>query len=194
METINCPSCSFTNNLADDACKQCGESLALAKIERSVDEIRKTTAKMRELTTPRKSFYTFNGCGTTLLDYRSIGDGTFQATRWVTIFALPIVPLSAYVLEPESQKHRYGQETSKFTIVNQTPISLARVLRTYGLVAVGLLPIVVGSSNSSWLKRTLGGPKAFFAMLATIVWGVYFIFFRLKNDSKAYKNRPSSSL
>jgi hypothetical protein len=191
METINCTSCNFTNNLSDDTCKQCGESLALAKINRSVEELKKTTAKMRELTTPRKSFYTFNGCGTTLLDYRALADGTFQATRWVTVFGLPVIPLSAYVIEPESQERSYGQETSKFTIVGQTPISIARVLRTYGIVVIGLAPIIAGSLNSSFLNRRLGGPMAFFAMLLAIVWGVYFIFFRLKNDSKAYKQKAS---
>ena len=191
METINCTSCNFANNLTNETCTECGESLALAKINRSVDEIKKTTARMRELTTPRRSFYTFNGCGTTLLDYRALVDETFQATRWVTVVGLPIIPLSAYVIEPESQERSYGQETSKFTIVGQTPISFARVFRTYGLVVIGLAPIIIGSLNSSFLNRRLGGPMAFFVILLAIVWGVYFIFFRLKNDSKAYKQKAS---
>jgi len=192
METINCTACNSPNNYLDESCKQCGESLALAKIQRGIDGIRQTTEKFREQTTPRKSFYTFNGCGTTLLDYRGLPDGTFQATRWVTIFFLPIIPLSAYLIEPESQEHSYGQETSRFTIVSKTSISIARVLRTYGLVFIALAPIIVGSLNSSYLNRTFGGPKAFLLMLVAIVWGVYFLFFRLKNDSKAYKNRPAN--
>jgi hypothetical protein len=189
METITCLACNFQNSLVDDSCKQCGESLALAKIQRSVDEIQKTTAKMRELTTPRKSFYSFNGCGTMLLDYRALPNGTYEAVRWVTVLGLPIIPLSAYVIEPESQEHSYGRETSKFTIVGQTSLSIARILRTYGLVLIGLAPIILGSWNSSFLNHTLGGPMAFFAMLLAIAWGIYFIFFRLKNDSKAYKKK-----
>ena len=193
METINCATCNTSNQLNDDTCKQCGESLAVAKIQHSIDEIKKTTAKMRDLTTPRKSFYSINGCGTTLLDYRALPDGTFQATRWVIVFGLPIIPLSAYVIEPEIQERSYGSETSKFAIVEKIPVSLARVLRTYGMVAIGLAPIIIGSLNSSYLNRTLGGPTAFFVMLAAIVWGAYFIFFRLKNDSKAYAKKENVS-
>jgi hypothetical protein len=192
METINCLSCNFQNSLVDDSCKQCGESLALAKIQRSVAEINETTARMQELTTPRKSFYSFNGCGTMLLDYRGLADGTYEAVRWVTLFGLPIIPLSAYMIEPESQEHTYGRETSRFTIVGQSSLSIARVLRTYGMVVIGLLPIVVGSLNNGFLNHTLGGPLAFFAMLLAIAWAVYFIFFRLKNDSKAYKKKASA--
>jgi hypothetical protein len=165
---------------------------ALAKIQRGIDGIRQTTEKFREQTTPRKSFYTFNGCGTTLLDYRGLPDGTFQATRWVTIFFLPIIPLSAYLIEPESQEHSYGQETSRFTIVSKTSISIARVLRTYGLVFIALAPIIVGSLNSSYINRSFGGPMAFLLMLVALVCGFYLLLFRLNNDSKAYKNRPAN--
>lgn len=187
METILCPTCQTTNNLNDSNCVSCGESLASAKFERSVNELKQATQKLREATTPRKSFYSINGCGTTLLDYRALPDGTFQAIRWVIIIGLPIIPLSAYVIEPESQERSYGQETSKFTIVGRAPITLARVLRTYGIVVIALLPIILGSLNSTYLNRTLGGPMAFFAMLLAFIWAVYWIFFRLKNDSKAYK-------
>lgn len=189
MDTINCLGCSTTNLFTDEKCKQCEQPLAAAKLQHSIDELRKATDRMRDLTTPRKSFYTFNGCGTTLLDYRALPDGTFQATRWVVLFGLPIIPLSAYVIEPESQERSYGRETSKFSIVSQTPISVARVFRTYGLVVVGLAPLIIGWLNSSYLNRTIGGPKAFFVMLAAIVWAVYWVFFRLKNDSKAYANK-----
>jgi len=191
METIDCLSCNYQNPLVDDSCKQCGESLAVAKFQRSVDELKKTTDRMRELTTPRKSFYSFNGCGTMLLDYRALPDGTYEAVRWVTVFGLPLIPLSAYVIEPESQEHQYGRETSKFTIVGQTSLSIGRVLRTYGLVVIGLAPIIVGSLNSSFLNHTLGGPLAFVAMLLAIAWGIYIIFFRLKNDSKAYRKKSA---
>jgi hypothetical protein len=191
MDTILCPSCSTVNNLEETSCKNCGESLATAKFERSVEELRKATEKLKDLTVPRKSFYSFNGCGTMLLDYHALPDGTYEATRWVTLFALPLIPLSAYVIQPESQERSYGRETSKFSILDQKPLSITRILRTYGLVALGLAPVIIGWYYSPWLNRTLGGPKAFFAMLLAIAWGVYIIFFRIKNDSKAYKASSS---
>ncbi len=40
--------------------------------------------------------------------------------------------------------------------------------------------------NSSWVNRTPGGPPAAPAMFASVAWGACFIFFRIRNDSKAY--------
>jgi hypothetical protein len=192
MTTISCPSCNTANSGDESACSNCGASLTAVKFEQSVKEIQQLTHKLREMNAPRKSFNSFNGCGTMLLDYRALADGTYEATRWLTVFYLPLVPLSAYVIEPTSQEISYGRETAKFSIIDQTPLSIARVLRTYLLVIVGLAPVIVGSLNTSVINRTLGGPLAFFAMLATIAWGIYIIFFRLKNDRKAYKMKAAS--
>lgn len=124
-----------------------------------------------------------------LLDYRALFDGSYEATRWVTVFYLPVIPLSAFVIEPTSQEFSYGRETAKFSIVDRAPLSLIRVLRTYLLAVVGLGPVIVGFLNSNTINHVLGGPRAFFAMLATIAWGIYIIFFRLKNDGNVYKRK-----
>src|SRR6185436_9203278 len=131
MNSIACPECNAVNNMEESACTNCGNSLAVAKLEHSINEIKKTTEKMRELTTPRKTFYSINGCGTTLLDYRALADGTYAATRWVTVFGLPVVPLSGYVIEPTSQEFGHGGETSKFTILEKTSLALNSIVRTY---------------------------------------------------------------
>jgi hypothetical protein len=174
------------NSYETAACAQCGASLAGAKIEQTAAEISRITAEFKERTAPRKSFYTFNGFGTTLLDYRALADGTYEATRWVVALMLPLVPLATYVIRPETQEHSYGRETSKFTIVGRGRLSAARVARTYLLAALGLLPLVVGSLNSSWVNRTLGGPLAALAMILSFVWAVYVVVFRIKNEGQAY--------
>lgn len=187
MKTTSCTNCGAVTDTAALTCSKCGVSPAAAKIEHSVTELKQLTQKLRELNAPRHSFNSFNGCGTMLLDYRALPDGTYVATRWVTVLFLPLVPLSAWVIEPTGQEVSYGRETSRFSIIASTPVSPARALRTYLLVAIGLAPVIIGSFNSHALNHVLGGPVAFFAMLATIAWGIYIIFFRLKNDGKAYK-------
>ena len=97
------------------------------------------------------------------------------------------MPLSSYVIRPKRQETGYGRMESYFEILGREPLSPARILRVYGLMLLGLAPFVLGSMNSSWVNRTLGGSLAALAMLASIVWGVYIIFFRIKNDSRAYK-------
>ncbi len=188
MSTVACPSCNSVNSLDLSDCAQCGASLTAAKIQHSADEIRRVTEAFSAR--PRQSFYTFNGFGTTLLDYRALPDGTYEATRWVVAMMLPLVPLATYVIEPQTQERSYGRETSKFVILEQGKLSAVRVVRTYLLAVVGLLPIILGFLNSSWVNRTLGGPLAALAMFASFAWAVYIVLVKVKNEGKAYNSKP----
>jgi hypothetical protein len=189
--TVNCPACQTVNADADvnSKCSACGEPLGAAIFQQKLDELKKVTAKaterMAELSAP--SFKTFNGFGTTLLDYRRRDDGTWEATRWVVAVMLPLVPLATYRILPKRQQNSYGRMESYFDILGREPLSIARILRVYTLVVIGLAPVILGSMNSSWVNHTLGGPLAALAMVASVVWGGYIIFFLIKNDSKAYK-------
>lgn len=184
---VNCPACQTVNTDAgvNSTCSSCGEPLAAAVLQHSLDDLKRLNERMRELSAP--SFKSFNGFGTTLLDYHEREGGGWGASRWVVAAGLPIVPLASYVIRPKRQEAGYGRMESYFEILGRVPLSPARILRVYGLVILGLAPILLGSLNSSWVNRTLGGPLAALAMLASIVWGVYIIFFRVKNDTKAYK-------
>lgn len=189
MKTVTCPACQIVNQNVEaaSACRSCGEPLAAALLEQSIADLQEATRKLGEATAPRKSFYTFNGFGTTLLDYRPRAGGDWEATRWVVALFIPLVPVSDYVIRPKSQERSYGREVSKFEMLEKIPLSIGRVVRVYLLVAAGLLPIIVGSLNSTWVNRTLGGPKAFLAMIALFAWAAYVIFFKIKNEHKAYQ-------
>jgi hypothetical protein len=189
--TVNCPACQTVNPDAEvnSKCSNCGEPLAAAVLQHSLDALKKLTERMQEANAP--SFNTFNGFGTTLLDYQEREDGTWEATRWVVAAMFPIVPLGSYRIKPQRQQNSYGRMESYFQILGRAPISPARVLRVYALLILGLAPIVLGFMNSSWVNRTLGGPLAALAMFASVVWGAYIIFFRIKNDSKAYKMKSA---
>jgi hypothetical protein len=193
MKTVACPECNFVNADADanSACARCGERLASALLRKHLDELKKLTERMQELTAP--SFKSFNGCGTTLLDYRELPDGTWEATRWVIVLGLPVVPLATYVIEPTRQESSYGQQSSYFKVLAKSRLSASRILRVYALVAVGLFPIVWGSLNNSLVNHTLGGGYAALAMLASVAWGGYVIFWKLKNDGKAYKAKTAAT-
>jgi len=189
--TVNCPACQTVNPDAgvNSTCSNCGEPVGAAVFQHSLDELKRLTERMQEKTAP--AFRTFNGFGTTLLDYRRRDDGTWEATRWVVAAMLPLVPLAAYRIRPGRQENSYGRMESYFEILGRVPLSPARVLRVHALLLLGLAPIVLGSLNSRWVNRTLGGPLAALAMLACVAWAVYVIFFRIKNDSKAYKREAA---
>ena len=197
--TVNCPACRALNPDADvnTRCSDCGEPVGVAVFQYHADEIKKITERAKELTAP--SFNTFNGFGTTLLDYRERADGTREATRWVVAAMLPLVPLGSYVINPKRQQNSYGRMESYFEILGRTPLSPARILRVYALVILGLAPVVLGFMNSRLIDRSIkgvfgpkfGGIVAVLAMLAAAAWGAYVIFFRIKNDSKAYKPKSA---
>ncbi|HVG33214.1 MAG TPA: hypothetical protein VM911_09040 [Pyrinomonadaceae bacterium] len=194
MKTVTCSACNAENinPTASSVCASCGESLAPALFQQSVDELKKLTDKLQQPQKPARSFYSFNGFGTTLLDYRALSDGTYQATRWVIALFLPIFPLATYVIEPLAQEFGYGQETSRFRIVDKTKLSAARVLRTYLLAVIGLLPAVLGFIYSREINRNVKGLYALALMILIFAWGVYFIFFKLKNEGKAYRAPKTS--
>jgi hypothetical protein len=193
MKTVKCSKCNFVNADADvnSMCARCGEPLAGAILQENLDSLKKLTERMQELTAP--SFKSFNGCGTTLLDYRELPDGTWEATRWVIVVGLPVVPLATYVIEPTRQESSYGQQSSYFKVLAKSRLSAARILRVYALVFVGLFPIVWGSLNSTTVNHVLGGGYAVLAMLACVAWGMYIIFFKLKNDGKAYRAKTAET-
>lgn len=194
MKTVACPSCSFANVNAtgDSLCMNCGASLAPALLQQSIDELKQLTDKFQHENAPRPSFNSFNGFGTTLLDYHQLPDGTYQATRWVIALFLPIFPLSAYVIQPQTQERSYGRETSRFNVLAKIPLSASRVLRTYLLAVVALLPAVLSYIYSREINRAVRGVYGLGLMVLIFAWVTYIIFFKLKNDSKAYRTRQPS--
>jgi hypothetical protein len=192
MKTVVCPACKSVNGADEATCARCGESLAAARLEQSIAELRALNARTQHLVAqPVSSFTSINGFGTTLLDYRPRGDGSWEAVRWVIAMAIPLVPLGGYVIQPHRQEYGYGRQTSSFTVVDRVPLTAQRIVRTYLLVIVGLLPLVLLWMNSRWVNHTLGGGKAFLVGIATFVWAVYIIFVRIKNDGPAYKAKPA---
>jgi len=197
--TVNCPACRTLNPDADvnSKCSDCGGPLGVAVFQHGLDEIKRITDRVKGATAP--SFNTFNGFGTTLLDYRRRADGSWEATRWVVAAMLPVAPLGSYVIDPKRQQNSYGRMESHFEILGRTPLSPLRVLRVYALLLLGLAPVVLGFMNSSridgTIKRALGakygGIVAALAMVASVVWGAYIIFYRIKNDSKAYETKSA---
>jgi hypothetical protein len=190
MKTVTCPACQTVNENVEAGanCRSCGESLAGALLEQSIAELRALNERVSHLSAPRKSFYTFNGFGTTLLDYRPAADGTYEATRWAVAMFVPLVPLGDYVIRPQEEQRTYGRETHRFEVVSRKALSWGRVLRTYLTAAVGVGVPVLYFWNGKAVERALGPYAAVGLGLAAIVFGGYVIFYRIKNEHIAYKH------
>jgi hypothetical protein len=190
-KTIACKACQSVNDYEAESCARCGESLALPRVEAIAADMRAITARLEhQQAVHAKGFSSINGFGTMLLDYRPHGDGTWQAVRWVTAGGIPLVPLGGYVIQPFHEEFTYGRHTASFSIVDRVPLSAQRIVRTYLLLAAGVLPLLLGALNSRWVNRTLGEGPAFFAMLACIAWAGYVVYARIPNAGKVYKRLP----
>jgi len=190
---VNCPQCGVENAGAavESACRECGKPLGEAVLAQKIEDIRRLTDRMKGLAAPRKSFYTFNGFGTTLLDYRPAGDGTFEATRWVVALFFPVFPLATYRIRPTEEKRSYGRETYGFEVLERGDLSAGRVVRPYLLALLALaVPAVVFYYGKS-IERAIGGLPTVIIGLLSIVWCFYILFTRIKNEGKAYKQRSA---
>jgi hypothetical protein len=192
MKTIACLACKTVNDYEVQNCATCGESLVAAKLDQSLAALRATTARInhQSAAASRGGFSSINGFGTTLIDYRPRGDGTWEADRWVIASGIPLVPLGGYVIQPHYEEHTYGRHTHSFSVLERIPLSAKRVARIYLIMAIGVLPLVVGWMNARWLERTLGGGKAFLLMAVCAVFTGYMVLVRTRNDGKVYRPLP----
>jgi hypothetical protein len=203
--TLNCPECSFTNPFQSSSCRQCGTQLpqrnenssedAEAKLRELVDQLKALTEEFQEKLTPIKTT-SFNGCGVMLLDYRPVGEGNVEATRWITMFGLPIVPLSVWKIRPRKYSQDARGEKQIFDLLGKRRVTPERIIRPYAIILGGVSPFVLAYLFADlrpvvyFLSRHLGSWVAvgfiFILIILTLAWAG-FIFTRFHNANKAYR-------
>jgi hypothetical protein len=207
MNQVTCPVCNFDNALDQGQCQQCyaplpqtppeTASTAEEQLRQLGERIAALNDDMQELLTPARTT-SFNGCGVMLLDYRAVEDGNYEATRWVTIFGFPLIPLSVWKIRPRRYSHDARGERQSFNLLEKRRLTLNRCLRPYLFLALGALPFILArylmESVVYFLKRTLGtGFAVGFVILLIIlalVW-IGFIMTRFHNAQKAYKQKTA---
>ena len=167
--------------------------------ETSLKEITEQLASMRERLEesliPVKTT-SFNGCGIMLLDYRAVEDGNYEATRWITACALPLIPLSVWKITPKKYNYDRSGEQQTFCLVAKSRLTITRILFPYLVVAIGVLPFVLAYFFADLnpvlqiIRKTIGdwAVVGFIILLIILVliW-IGFIFTRMHNAEKAYK-------
>jgi hypothetical protein len=209
MSHVKCNSCSFDNEAGQENCGQCGAALsngsaqlspeAEAQLRRINESISALNAEMREITTPARTT-SFNGCGVMLLDYRPTEDGYYEASRWVTLFGFPLVPLSVWKINPRKYKQDHRGEQQSFDLLEKRRITVDRFFRPYLFLALGALPFVLAYFFVNlkpviyFIGRKLGTGFAvgliILLIILVLVW-IGFIMTRFHNAAKAYKQKES---
>jgi hypothetical protein len=203
--TVSCPECSFTNPFESSTCRQCGTQLpehnanssedVEAKLRELANKVKALTEEFQEKLTPVKTT-SCNGCGVMLLDYRPAGEGNVEATRWITVFGLPIIPLSVWKIRPRKYSQDARGEKQIFDLLGKRCITPERAFRPYAIVLGGALPFVLAYYFADlrpvvyFLSRHLGSWVAVgfivILIILTLAW-VGFVLTRFHNADKAYK-------
>lgn len=204
---VKCPSCNFDNSPEQTDCRQCGEPLPVTPVDSSDDaaeQLRQITERlaaitddMRDIVTPTRTT-SFNGCGVMMLDYRPVEDGNYEATRWVTVFGFPLIPLSVWKIRPRKYSQDMHGERQSFDLLDKRRITVDRFFRPYLILALGALPFILAYYFGDLrpviygIGRILGTWAAVGFMVLLIilvlVW-IGFIMTRFHNADKAYKQK-----
>lgn len=207
MGHVKCLACSFDNAFGQGNCEQCGAPLSQAAggfSPETAEQLRKINESlaalndsMREIKPPAR-VTSFNGCGLMLLDYRPVEEGNYEASRWVTLFGFPLIPLSVWRIRPRSYTQDHRGEQQSFDLLDKRRITMDRLLRPYLFLALGALPFVlayyfldlrpvvygVGRALGSWVAVGL----IIVLIILVLAW-IGFIMTRFHNAAKAYKQK-----
>lgn len=102
--------------------------------------------------------YSVNGTGIRLLDYRRVSTDTYEATRWLTFFFIPLLPIGTLLIRPGTREAVGATIWSNFQVVEKRPMRWSRVLRMYGFSVLAAVPFTLcaifetpGENTNLWL-------------------------------------------
>ena len=113
--------------------------------------------------------YSVNGTGIRLLDYRQASEDTYEATRWLTILFIPILPLGTLLIRPGTVEGVGTAMRYTFQFLGKQPMNWRRVWRMYAIDLIAALPAALcawfetpGETTDLWIS----------IFVFSILWGV----------------------
>jgi hypothetical protein len=97
----------------------------------------------------------FNGTGISLLGYKSLSGETYEVTRWVILFFLPLFPISTWEIRPlqiENNGIPFLNTRYLFDIVAKRKLNLRHILNIYTVTAGIILQIVILYFLNFWMN------------------------------------------
>lgn len=185
-EPVTCPGCAQRVIPAQGlVCPSCGTSVAEAVFAGHAERIRAITAQINNIPAPGPT--SVNGWGTMLLDYRSRGDGTWDATKWFTVAGLPLIPLKRQRVRPVTSEAMISGERYRYERLEEGPPDLKRVLTVYTMVLIGAVPAAFFFIRMDLMRRIVGpGMFGLFVGVVLLAWGGWMLM-RIHNGDRAYK-------
>ena len=129
------------------------------------------------------------GVGVRLLDYRPVNADVFEATCWITLFFIPIVPIATWLIRPgTAEAHRFGT-FYRYQVVGTRPLRLAAVLRKYGMTVLAIFPMAVVFAQSP-----TGRPPTAPQTIGVVVAMTWFFIVLLLAERSGTATSPNSAV
>jgi len=113
--------------------------------------------------------YSVNGTGIRLLDYQRVSADTYEATRWLTILFIPILPIGTLLIKPGTAEGIGTMMQYSFQLLGKRPLQWKRVLRMYLIDLIAALPVALCA-----LLETPGEASDLFLTIFafSVLWGI----------------------
>lgn len=140
-----------------------------------------------EISLSQLSGFSIYGIGVSVLGYRPFPNGLYRVTLWITLFFIPIFPLTSRIVRPfkiqnSSVNRVLIGDSFGFDIIGQESLRLANVIRTYilgwSLAFVALTPVVLCVQYGQKYWPNGGSPEWFvFLTVTCIIWPILILGF-----------------
>lgn len=87
--------------------------------------------------------YSVNGTGIRLLDYLRVSADTYEATRWLTLFFIPLIPIGTWIIRPGTAEGVGTGTHYNFQILGKRPLRWNRIGRLWLINIAAVLPITL---------------------------------------------------
>jgi hypothetical protein len=127
--------------------------------------------------------YSVNGTGIRLIDYLRVSADTYEATRWLTLFFVPLIPIGTWLIRPGTAEGAGTSMQYKFQIIEKRALRWKRVGRMWLFNLLAAAPLTLcaifetpGENTNLWLTL----------LIFSVVWAIAALVYAQRGGGKHY--------
>ena len=129
--------------------------------------------------------YSVNGTGIRLIDYLRVSTDTYEATRWLTFFFVPLIPIGTWLIRPGTSEGQGLGMSYNFQILDKRPLRWNRVGRMWLFNLLAALPVTLcgifetpGENTNLW----------FTLLIFSVLWAFAVLIYAQRGGGKFYRS------
>lgn len=128
--------------------------------------------------------YSVNGTGIRLIDYLRASADTYEATRWLTLCFVPLIPIGTWLIRPGSAEGVGTSMHYNFQILGKRALRWNRVGRLWLINLIAALPLTLcgifetpGENTNMWVTL----------LIFSVIWAVAALVYGQRGGRKLYQ-------